>query len=66
MLTEVSKDHKLTQGLAYILGLFVYFLSSFKKSGGGGGGSTEGRDWEPFVGMNWIANFKKRTKGSQC
>jgi hypothetical protein len=44
MLTEVSKDHKLTQGLAYILGLFVYFLSSFKKSGGGGGGSTEGRD----------------------
>jgi hypothetical protein len=36
MLTKVSKDHKLTQGLAYIFCLFVYFLSSFKKGGEGG------------------------------
>jgi hypothetical protein len=36
MLTKVSKDHKLMQGLAYIFFLFVYFLSSFKKGGEGG------------------------------
>jgi len=49
MLTKVSKDRKLTQGLAYIFCLFVYFLSSFKK--GGEGGSAEGGDI-CFVGMN--------------
>lgn len=58
MLTKVSKDQKLTQGLAYIFCLFVYFPSSFKK-GGRGGGSAEGGNIS-FVGMDWIANFIKK------
>jgi hypothetical protein len=49
MLTKVSKDHKLTQGLAYIFCLFVYFLSSLKKRGREG--SANGGDIS-FVGTN--------------
>jgi hypothetical protein len=62
MLTKVSEDQKLTQGLAYIVCLFVYFPSSFKKGGGEGGGRE-------YFFCRYELNcklLKLKKKGSQC